>query len=880
MADPEQKSPDAVAWSLRSRIAWSRVMLVLERGATAFWPVWTVGFLGYAAAAFGLFDAVTRNELIGIWAGIAVLAIGLGVWGARRFRWPGRAEGVSRLDDTTPGRPVAALEDQQATGLGDPAASLLWKAHIDQMAAKADAARVNAPDLRVSARDPWGLRLIAVMALIAAVIFARGDGLAISTAIGEDGRSDIALGPSYEAWAAPPAYTGKPVIYLPEIAQGDLIDIPEGTEISVRIYGDGAAYGLSQTVAGDDVALNQSAAGIAEATIVAGTGGSVVLLREDEELAAWSFKVTRDEPPSISMSEPLSRTPAGEMELHFTAADDWGVVGAEVVLELDMDAVDRRYGQVVDPVPREPIRLDLPMPFTGSTSAIEEVLIENLSKHPWAGLPVKITLTAWDAAEQQGSEGPETMELPGRRFFDPLAASIVEQRRDLLWSPENADRVEKILKAVTYRPDDVFRSRKAYLVTRAAIRRLGYAREGGLTEAELEDVAEFLWQAALLIEDGDLASAAERLRQAQERLEDAIRNGATDEEIAELMQELREAMDEYMRQMAREAQENGEAMEQAQNQEGQTMSQDQLQEMLDEIERLMQEGNMAEAQQLLDMLREMMENMRMAQQQGQGQQQQGQQLMQELQESLRQQQQLSDESFQEMQRRFQQERQQGQQGQQGQQQGQQGQQGQGGQQGQQGQSGQQGQGQQQPGQQGQGGQPNGQSGAPTAGELAGRQEALRQMLEALRGQIPNSGGEAGRAAQDSLDQAERSMGDARDALRDGDLPGALDNQADAMDALRDGIQNLGEEMRQQAQQDGGGQNPFGQLTDGDNSPVQDPLGRPNGANGMIQTDDTLLPGEDAIRRSRELLDEIRRRAGDASRPQAERDYLKRLLERF
>jgi len=145
-----------------------------------------------------------------------------------------------------------------------------------------------------------------------------------------------------------------------------------------------------------------------------------------------------------------------------------------------------------------------------------------------------------------------------------------------------------------------------------------------MTDAEIEDVAEFLWQAALLIEEGDLASARERLKQAQDRLEEAIRNGATDEEIAELMQELREAMDDYMRQLAEEAERNGEQMQQAENPEdGQTMDQSQLQEMLDEIQRLMEEGQMAEAQQLLEMLRQMMENMQVAEGQGQGEGQQG-----------------------------------------------------------------------------------------------------------------------------------------------------------------------------------------------------------------------------------------------------------------
>ena len=41
-----------------------------------------------------------------------------------------------------------------------------------------------------------------------------------------------------------------------------------------------------------------------------------------------------------------------------------------------------------------------------------------------------------------------------------------------------------------------------------------------------------------------------------------------------------------------------------------------------------------------------------------------------------------------------------------------------------------------------------------------------------------------------------------------------------------------------------------------------------------------MQGEDIYRRAQELLDEIRNRAGDRSRTEAERGYLERLLELF
>jgi hypothetical protein len=197
-------------------------------------------------------------------------------------------------------------------------------------------------------------------------------------------------------------------------------------------------------------------------------------------------------------------------------------------------------------LPRENLRIDLPLPLTGRATEVEETLVEDYSKHPWAGLPVRLTLTAEDAIGQQGAEPEVEVMLPRRRFFDPAAAALVEQRRDLLWSPENAPRIIQVLRAVTHRPEDVFASDRAYLLTRTVIRWLVRGHEEGSVEPLVEEVAEMLWQAALLLEEGSLGDAAERLARAQERLQEALRGDASDEEIAELMDELRQATRDYM----------------------------------------------------------------------------------------------------------------------------------------------------------------------------------------------------------------------------------------------------------------------------------------------------------------------------------------------
>ncbi len=915
MAKHSETSETVLSRALR-RLSWkvrlSQAYLGLERVANAFWPLWTLALVGFVAVWFGLFEVLTPVQSYCVMGLFALGALAALYYGARRFSLPDTEQAVARIDDYETVRPASALRDTQATGESDPAARALWERHMERMAERADALKVPPPDLRLAKRDPWGLRLVALTGFFAALLFARGSD--VSSFIGPDGNDldTLAGGPSFEIWAAPPLYTGKPVLYLGDIPEGTRVLVPEGTEITVRYYGAAENFALSETVSGTATTMpDETSTGVVNTVMIAAQTGDLSLSENGDVLGAWTLDVVEDNPPTIALAEELSRTPEGAMELKYTASDDYGVVGATVHIDLARDEIPAQFGFAVDPIPRAPIVLDLPLPFAGGLDQIEESMIEDLAQHPWAGLPVTVTLTARDEAGQEGTYGPEVMEMPGRRFFDPLAGSLAEQRRDLLWSPENVTRVSQLIRTLTHRPSENFKSSSAYLIVRTALRRLGYAAEDGYSAAEIEDVAGFLWRAALLIEEGDLASALERLRQAQDRLEEAIENGATQEEIARLMQELEDATNEYMRQLARQQQQDGEQQQAGNQQDGQQLNQDILDQMREEIERLFNEGRTEEAQRLLEEYRRMMENMRVTQQQGGGQgegQQQGQQAMEDLQETLREQQDLSDDAFRELQRMFEEQRrqqqqqqgqQQGQQGQQGQQQGQQGQQ-QGQQQGngedgqgegrqqqgaqREGQSGQQSgqqQGQSGQNQNGQGGnnRPSDQSGQGqmSAEQLAQRQEALRQLLDELRDGIPQGGGEGADPTQ-SLDRADRDMGAARDNLEQGDLPEAIDRQADAMDAMREAIQALGQQLREQAMQDG--QDGQGQANTNPTPGNIDPLGRPMGENGQMNTNDSLLGDTNDVRRSRELQEEIRRRSGEVGRSEQELEYLRRLLERF
>jgi uncharacterized protein (TIGR02302 family) len=841
---------DRIRWPLR--LTWAG--LWAERLTRAFWPLWSVLIASIAVLAFGLQDLVPIEVA---WFGL-VGSLGGMLWalvsGLMRFRVPTRGDALIRLDAALPGRPIAALTDHQAIGAQDEGSAAVWRVHLARMAERAAAARPVAPDLVLAGRDPFALRYVALTALVAALMFGsiwRATSVASLTP-GADTAS--VSGPVWEGWATPPAYTGKPGLYLNDITQASL-DLPTGTRIQIRLYGEVGALTLAETVSArtevtgasdpvQDFEVRQS--GTIE---IAGPGGRT-----------WEIRATPDAAPAVSLSGEMTREEGGKMQQAFAASDDYGVTAGQAVIALDLPSADRRFGLSPDPEEREPITLDLPMPITGNRAEFSETLVEDLSKHPFANLPVSVTFTVSDEVGQSGSTPVLATTLPGRRFFDPLAAAVIEVRRDLLWSRANAPRSVEVLKAVTHRPEGFIRNERAYLRLRAVMRDLETA-SASLTVEARDTMADELWEIALLVEDGDLASALQRLQRAQDRLDEAIRNGADPAEIAELMQEMREALDDYMQQLAEES-EQAQDQQTAENMQGLQMSGDQLQQMLDKLQQLMEEGRTAEAQELMEALRQLMENMQVTQGQGSGQgNSPGQQAMRELSETLRDQQGLSDDAFQDMQ--------QGQpgQGQQGERQQGEGQQGQG--------QGQQGQGQQPGNGQGQGQQPGGQDGR----SLAERQQDLRNRLNGLNG-LPGDGTEAGEAGRQALEDAERAMRQAEEALRDGDLSGALDRQADAMEAMREGMRNFGEAMAQEQQPGQGAPGQGEAFGNADPNGQQDPLGRNTGEMGRIGSDRNMLQGEDVYRRAQDLLDEIRRRSGEQMRPDSELDYLRRLLENF
>nr|WP_306418699.1 DUF4175 domain-containing protein [Aliiroseovarius pelagivivens] len=845
--------PQKVQKRLRWPLALTRGGMVLERLWQSGWPLATVGLAAIALAGFGGFRGWPVIALMGLAALICL------VFAARRFIWPTSGHALRRLDDRLTGHPIATLQDDQATGVDDVASAQLWQAHQDRMLARLNDARPVAPDLRVARKDPYALRLIAATGAVMAIGFGPWQ---FGPPADTDGAA-AQIAASWEGWIEPPAYTGKPSLYLDDQPDGTLTT-PKGSRLTLRRYGDLQALGFEGSILDTDAGAAPS---LSQRITRSGT-----LSIAGPEMRRWAITALEDTPPTVRPNGPLTRQLNGDFTLGFVASDDYGVTGGAVIIALSLDDITRDHGLTIDPEPRSEVTVDLPLPYRGARTMIEGVLQENLIEHPYAGLPVTLTFQTQDGAKQTGDSDPFPMILPARRFLNPIAKALIEQRRDLVWNRANARRVSQVLRATLFHPEDLSLPEGIYLQLRGAIRRL----EAGLAFSEIangvpedlrDEIAKVLWDVAVELEDGQLDDARARMEEAQRRLEQAMRDGATPEELAELMDEFRDAMRDYVEQLAQQDPQGDPNAPQPDNLI--ELSQSDLEAMMDQIEELMREGRTAEAMEMLDQMRRMMENMQASK--GGESQRPGDAARDELRETMRQQQGLSDRAFRDLQE-----------------------QGQGSQAGEnqdnEGRDGGQGRGQShegsggEQGQNGEGGAQDGQTeqqggGGDPGTSLADRQRALQNELDAQRRNLPGAGDPAGQAARNALDEAGRAMGQAAEALEQGDIPEALNQQADAMEAMREGLRQFDEAMaNQQARENGQqGENPG----ESDRASNQDPLGRSqSGRGGATSTDSPLGDTDETYRRAEELMQELRKRSGESDRPELERDYLKRLLDQF
>ncbi|ACA19178.1 conserved hypothetical protein [Methylobacterium sp. 4-46] len=844
---------------------------VWERAWPILWRGLAVALLFLAASWLGLWlDLPPSWRMAGVAAfGLAFLAALLPLL---RLRPLPRGEALARIDRDAGLRhgPARALEDTLAIGRQDPATRALWDLHRRRAAQTLGRLKVSGPRPGMVRRDPYALRAGALLAAVAGA-FVAGPEAGERIAAAFDWRGPPAAAPAFrvDGWIDPPLYTRLPPLIV-AIAESDQhLRAPINSTLVIRIAGAADAAVTPGSGLKPVPPAGPQKPELREERFTL-TGGSADLSVQTGLARGHRLTVETipDKPPEIAFAGPPEANGRGTFTIAYRAKDDYGIASAEGLVE-----PLRRGARSLVPPPR--LALSLPAEAQGGQDT--RTLID-LTDNPWAGARVRLTLVARDEAGQEGRSETLTTTLPGRVFTQPLARALAEERRRLVLDPDSSRaRVQTSLEALLIAPERFTPQWGVYLGLKEALRRLTAAR----SDEALGEVADLLWAMALQIEEGDLSDAEKALRAAQDRLKEALDRGASDEEVRKLTEDLKQAMDRFLKEFAQRQQRDQQSGDpNRQQQADRTVTPDDLNRMLQQMQEAMKRGDVAEAQRLLDQLRGILENLQMAQpgsRMSDPAMREMNRSMQELETMAREQQGLRDETFRQGQeRRFGRNGQQPQSGQQGerQQQGPRGRQGQ--RPGQQPGEGEQGQ----PGQQGQKGQKGQQ---PGQGSLGERQQALRERLEELQRRMK----ELGMQGEQGLADAEQAMREAEQSLGQGQEGSAVDAQGRALEGLQRGTQGMAQQMQQMGQ-DGQDEQPGeGQQSNGQpgqqgrqGSRDNDPLGRPTRSRDY-QNGNVRVPTaeESGVERARRILEELRRKLGDPNRAREELDYFERLLRR-
>ncbi|WP_169567007.1 TIGR02302 family protein [Sneathiella limimaris] len=734
----------------------------------------------------------------------------------RHFSLPKEEEGLARLEweNSLKHRPLRSSDanpilSEQTTAR----TQFLWHLHLKQQLMALGKVRLFAPRLGVSSGDSWSFRALSILLLVIGIGMGGSGALShFKTAF-----SVNLLGPvakiEADIWAVPPDYTAlAPVLLVQQKTETvdeiqtngvSAFKVPQGSKLIGRLTGGSEDTPLLRN-GQDSFAFDTVERGNFQVNLEDIQSGRWSLEKDGDIVASWDVDLIPDLAPLIKILTLPAETDRSALQLVVLAEDDYGVV--------ELSGLITRDGQ-------EDAIL-LPLPFVLGAKTVESKSYHDLTAHPWAGLTVNLQVTAKDEAGQIGTSQVVKLKLPERVFTNPIARALVAERKRLMADPEqNRIPVIESLSIITSLPEAESEDVGAMLMVSVARGILLF--ESG--DETYKEVAELLWQAALKFENGNLTLAERALREAQQRLMDALNNGASDEEIQKLVEELKQAMSDFLQEMAKNQQmQSGEQQPMQQGDQNQMLSNQDLNNMLDQIDQLSRSGAREDAKNLLSQLQDILENLQMASPMMQSPSQQaGQKMLNELGEMLKQQQDLLDQTMRSSRRS---------------------------------------------------GNLKDQPLSKQAEQLrrlAEEQEKLRQKLGEMMADMGMQGKIPG-----SLGQAERSMNSARGQLESGQGGQAQTSQKNAMDALQRTMEGLAQQMMQA----GHGQ-PQGQVGAQGN---RDPLGRPVQENGQGGRDNNQFKIFDKgyLSTTRQILDELRRRLTDPARPEGEKQYLRRLMERF
>ena len=845
--------PAPVLRRLNGRRGLARAAILFESLWPALWPPLGVTGLFLVAALLDLPARLPVEWHIVLLTVTGLTILGLLIRGLRGLRVPDNTAADRRLELASglTHRPLSVLTDRPSQT--DAVGQALWQAHLARAARQIHSLRVGAPHPGLARRDRIALRGALVVALVAAFAIAGRDA---------PNRVAMALEPSmprppaprpaeWQAWISPPAYTRMAPIFLKPDAAG--ATAPAGSQITANVTGGTSTPQLALSSRTQPFQALDQTSFQAERTLT--DGGRLAIRRDGRDLAAWEITIVADQPPVVAWTDKPGPAPAGlQLRLPWRASDDYGVATLKAELRLDArpDA--------------DPVAVAIPL-AGGTPKTASGTNQQDLTAHPWAGLPVRGLLTARDAAGQTGTSDEMVFTLPERSFQNPIALALIEMRKGLSIHPDDRSEALAGLDVLMLQRDFFANDPGAYLNLSA----LYYAMVRQKGVQAIPDVQDRMWLLALHMEEGQTEQTARALDMARQAARDALDRATQDptdanrQALEQRLKELQEAINRHMQAMLEEARRDQTVT--PFDPDTHALTNHDLDRLAERAREAAREGRMDEAQRRVEELEQLLDQMRNAranpgqeqnQQSSNQRRQRGRQQMGAVQDMIGRQGGVLDQTE---------------------------------------------------GRADQNSRPRGVQPPAASNDANAQREADRRVQQALRralGELMQQFGDLTGEVPPSLTEADQAMRESASQLGQGQDRAAGEAQQQAIEALQKGAREMGQAM---ARQFGPGQgNQEGEQGEGEGQPQmgsmmqdgrgegrsaspnpgnprraspegRDPLGRYN--QGTASNDgDVVVPEERERQRTQAIQEELRRRGADQQRPRQELDYIDRLLKQF
>ena len=806
-------------------LEYARWALWWEETWPVLWNWFMIAALFVSVSWLGLWGGLSGSgRLIGVLFFISLLLY-FGVWPFIRMHLPDYGVARQRVakDSALSHNPVFTVDDHLAIGVDDLATQRLWRLHQTKALEQVAHMHVEAPSPNMPQKDPFALRFICLLMMCASFIYAGPDWFNRLQMAFDWQYNELPTGlASTSGWIAPPAYTGQAAVLLDFSTPGRKFKVPVGSSVVVRAGSDDVrvdASGDLKPVDKKDKATEQTE-GETEKNVYQFElkgAGSVTASTSWFRYRTFQFEAISDTSPQVHLEGEIKQDYKGAFTLSYRTKDDYGIAALKLDMKLDPSLQSKR-----SLVPAPEVRLTLPPP--GRDEHVTETEID-VSEHPWAGAPILMTIIAVDDYGNEGRSETFRFLLPERRFGDPLAAALAEQRRKTALYPDDFSKVQVALDALMIAPEEFTENAGIYVALHDVASKLRRAK----TDEHLIAFIEDLWALVQVLDGGRVSDARAALNAIQEQLEDAIARGASEEEIKQLTKEYQNAMNRYIRELAEESRKQ-KKRDKAEGMQGENISREQLNDLLKKIEEAMERGDTLEAQRLMEELARIMENLEVEAAEGTG----GDPFSNEMEQTnrdmnnlLQDQQQLQDETYKERRNS------------------------------------------QSPSQDEE--DDDNKKGEDKSNSLAERQQRLRGRLEQLQKQMKALGMEK----EERFSDAEEAMREVERALEKNDLREALGAQKDVLKNLERAARNFARQQRDMQEAEGIRSRDKQEGRENPTADAENPYStnKTKGGRGEEKQND-VSPST----RARKIIEELQRKLGQPERPQEELNYFERLLK--